>query len=470
MKIIFGTDGWRGLLDSEVNEANITLVAQAFADYSLTKKSNASIAVAYDGRKYSKLFAEIFSEVLSGNNILVHLSDSVVPTPLLSFYVKKNNFDSGVMITASHNPSRYNGVKFKANYGGPFFTEDTIEVEKLIGKTECKNNKLNIEVKNFKSLYMNNLERLIDFSLIAKNRKPLLIDSMGGAGAFFIEEILGRKNISAKTIFAPPSETFYNRSAEPIEKNLFPLKDALVDGEYTFGVANDGDADRIGLMDEKGNWIGAQETILLLADYIFTKKNINGNIVKTSSVTDKLKRYFENETRKVFDVQVGFKYITEEMIKGNVAFGCEESGGFGYGFHIPERDGIFSAFLFMEMLATYECDNFSSMISLLKNKYGEIFYARIDVDNHSENKLDNLEKILHANRSELGNWQIRDTKHFLNSRGKINGVKYYLEGGSSWLLIRVSETEPTVRFYAEGNSDHEVKNLLIEGQKLFQTL
>lgn len=470
MKIIFGTDGWRGILDSEVNEASIELVAQAFADYSLQKSASPKIAVAFDGRKNSKFFAEIFSQVLSGNSILVHLSDSIIPTPVLSFYVKKNNFSSGVMITASHNPAGYNGIKFKAAYGGPFFTEDTLRVEQLLGKDAVKKNQLNIELKNFILPYEERLAKLIDFSSIKNSKCIPLIDSMGGAGANLIQNILRRHDISAETIYAPPSETFYNRFAEPIEKNLFPLKEKLQHEHYSIGIANDGDADRIGLMDETGKWIGAQETILMIADYLFTQKKFNGDIVKTSSVTDKLKLFFENESRSVIDAQVGFKYIAEEMLNGNVTFGCEESGGFGYGFHIPERDGIFSAFLFLEMLAALGCDRMSQLTSMMNEKFGDIHYSRIDVENNSADRLNKLEMLFKESLQNISGLKVNDSKYFLSSRGIINGLKYYLEGGSRWLLIRVSETEPMVRFYAEGDSDGETNNLINEGTKIFQTI
>lgn len=469
MKIIFGTDGWRGLLDSEVNESSIELVAQAFADYSLQQNASPKIAVAFDGRKNSKLFAEIFSQVLSGNSILVHLSDSITPTPALSFYVKKNNFSSGVMITASHNPAKYNGIKFKAEYGGPFFTEQTLRVEELLGKYSIKKNKLNIYEVNFFSHYEDEITRLINFGLIKNLKISPLVDSMGGAGSNLIQNILRHNDIPAETIYAPPSETFYNRFAEPIEKNLFPLKEALHRGQYCIGIANDGDADRIGLMNETGKWIGAQETILMIADYLFTQKKFYGDIVKTSSVTNKLKLFFENETRRVIDAQVGFKYIAEEMLKSNVTFGCEESGGFGYGFHIPERDGIFTAFLFLEMLAAHGFERMSQLSSAMKEKYGDIYYSRLDVENHSADSLNKLEAIFKDRLHNISGWKINDVKYFLSSRGTINGLKFYLEGGSRWLLIRVSETEPIVRFYAEANNEHEVKLLLNDGKRIFIT-
>lgn len=336
MNIFFGTDGWRGILDKEINDKTISLVAQAFADYVNSNTSNKLVAVGFDGRRNSELFAEIFSEVLSGNGINVFLSDRIIPTPVLSFTVKDKNCFAGVMITASHNPAEYNGVKFKAEYGGPFLTEETKKVEKLINSNPVKKSHSNISKENFLLGYSEHLNNLVDFDLIRRSRLSICIDSMGGAGSDFLERILISHHIPAKSIYSFPDEKFYGRAAEPSEKNLLPLKEELLSRSYSIGLATDGDADRCGVMIENGEWLSAQETILFLTDFAVNQKNLDGNIVKTSSVTDKLKYFFQTDNRKVIDVQVGFKYITEVMLKQKVAFGCEESGGFGYGIHIPE--------------------------------------------------------------------------------------------------------------------------------------
>jgi phosphomannomutase len=467
MKIIFGTDGWRGLLDSELNEESVSLVAQAFADYNLQQSSNPKIAIGYDGRKYSKQFAKLFSEILSGNNIKVFLSDRIIPTPVLSYFVKVNSLNSGVMITASHNPPEYNGVKFKANYGGPFLTEETLKVENLIGRSSIKSNSTDIETINMLLPYFEQIEKLIDFEVIRRSRLSILIDSMGGSGADYLERMLLAHNIPAKTIFYPPDEKFYSRLAEPIEKNLEPLKKELQENDYSIGLATDGDADRLGVMLNNGDWLSAQETILLLADFVINKKQFKGNIIKTSSVTDKLKTLFENDKRKVADVQVGFKYITEEMIKTETAFGCEESGGFGYGTHIPERDGILSALFLIEMLAVSGYQKLSELVNQKRKEFGEIFYNRIDLKYEKEDRVNKLPDLFKDNIQKINNFNIIKVITFSSSRGIINGIKFILEGDSRWLLLRSSETEPIIRIYAEAQNDDEVNSLLNFGMKLF---
>lgn len=467
MKIIFGTDGWRGLLDSEINEETISLVAQAFADYNLQRFSQPEIAIGFDGRRNSEKFAKIFAETLSGNNIKVFLSDRIIPTPVLSFYVKHNKLNSGVMITASHNPPEYNGVKFKADYGGPLLTEETLKVEKLLANSLIKKNKTNIEQTNLLLPYVERFEKLIDFEFIRTSRLKILIDSMGGSGGDFLERILLAHNIPAQTIFSPPDEKFYGRLAEPIEKNLKPLSEKLKESDYSIGLATDGDADRCGVMNDNGEWLSAQETILLLTDFMINIKKLKGHIVKTASVTDKLKTLFESKQRKIYDVQVGFKYITEVMISKNIAFSCEESGGFGFGFHMPERDGILSSLFMIEMLAHSGYDKLSDFVNHKRKEFGNIFYDRIDL---KYDKPDRNELLPNLYKKFIGNiegFRVIHAKTFNSSRNVINGLKFILEGDNRWLLIRSSETEPIIRIYAEGQSDEEVKRLLEFGRKFF---
>ncbi len=469
-KIIFGTDGWRGLLDEEVNEYSVKEVAQAFSLYLFNKyphKNNISVAVGYDGRKYSEEFAHFFASVLSGNHITVFLSDTIIPTPLLSFFVKNNKLEAGVMITASHNPAIYNGIKFKAAYGGPFLTEETIEVEKLIGhKIPVVNEKL-INVTDFINPYSKHIEMLIDFPSIKKSGITLLIDSMSGAGQKIIETLLDKFEIKSDTIYETAEHNFSERNAEPIEQNLIPLKKILLEyNKYSMGLATDGDADRLGVTDEKGDWVTAQETIFLLTDYIKNKKMLPGNIVKTSSVTDLIRTHFENDVCKVIDVQVGFKYITEEMLKGNVAFGCEESGGYGYGNHIPERDGILSGLLFAEMLAKSGFNKLSDYLNDKRKIYGNIFYRRIDFHYHNNDRVNKLPIISENLPSNIAGIKVESSQCFFSSRNIVNGLKFYLNGNTRWLLLRSSETEPMFRIYAEGQSGEEVTSFLEEGKKL----
>lgn len=466
MNIFFGTDGWRGIIGEEINFQTVEIVAQAFADYCNSNKRNSSVAVGFDGRKYSDEFAEIFSEVLSGNNISVLLSEEIIPTPVLSFAVKNLNLFAGVMITASHNPPQYNGIKFKANYGGPFFTEETKRVEELLYKSEIRKNRSMIKATDFLASYLTHIKSFIDFDVIKKSGIKVLVDSMGGAGKNIISDILNSYGINSESIFKEPEQNFFGRNAEPIEKNLSPLCERIINKQYSIGLATDGDADRIGIVCDDGKYLSAQETILLLADYVVNTKKLSGNIVKTSSVTNKLKIHFENSQRKVFDVQVGFKYICEKMISEDILFGCEESGGFGFKNHIPERDGILSGLLMCELLANSGFNKLSELVSFKRIQFGEIYYNRVDFEYTNNNRTEILPKLFSMQLKNILSFSVKEVLDFRSSRGIINGLKFILDDGSRWLLIRASETEPLVRIYSEGNSNLEVEELLNYGKNL----
>ncbi len=466
MNIIFGTDGWRALLDDEINEESVSIVAQAFADYLIQNFEKPVAAAGYDGRRNSKEFANIFAEVLAGNNIRVYLSDRITPTPVVSYFVKHKNLSSAAMITASHNPAEYNGIKFKANYGGPFFTEETHKIESLLLESKIRKSQDHILVDDFTIPYKRQIYRLVDFEAISNSGLSILVDSMAGAGETFIQDLLLDTDIEIDTIYGNAEPDFLNRNAEPIEKNLSELSDILKNSDYSLGLATDGDADRCGVMLDNGDWLSAQETILLLSDFIKNSKNISGGLVKTSSVTDKLRNYFENNDCKVFDVQVGFKYICETMIKEDIAFGAEESGGFGYKHHIPERDGILTSLFVIEMLAKSGYKKLSDFVNQKRNTFGSIFYDRIDYPYHKENRNELLPKLFKKNISQIGVFNVKSVQEFFSSRNIINGIKFYLEGSSRWLLIRSSETEPLVRLYAEGISDVEVSEFLKAGIEL----
>jgi len=465
MKIFFGTDGWRGIIGDEINPKSVEVVAQAFSDYLLNLYTEPKVAVGFDGRKYSKDFADIFASVLSGNKIKVFLSNKVIPTPALSFAVKNNLLSAGVMITASHNPPNYNGIKFKAEYGGPFLTEETLKVEKLLFKNVVKKNNSLINRVDLLTEYTEHLSSLIDFESIGISKINVLIDSMGGAGQNIIENILAKNGIHSSTIFATPDSNFYGRNAEPISRNLQPLSQTIKNSDYSIGLATDGDADRIGVVLDDGNFLSAQETILLIADFLINTKKLPGNIVKTSSVTNKLFKLID-EGRKIFDVQVGFKYICEKMISEDILFGCEESGGFGYKNHIPERDGILSALILCELLAKSRFTKLTELIEEKRKQFGYIFYDRIDMEYNKPNRLEILPKLFFNPPKYLAGLPVNSVQEFLSSRGIINGLKFNLQDFSRWLLIRASETEPLIRIYAEGNSDEEVKAILFSGEKL----
>lgn len=468
MDIIFGTDGWRGLLDRDMDHNSVSLVAQAFASYAVERSPSPTVVIGYDGRRNSRAFAELFASILEGNAVRYILSDRVVPTPVVSYTVRVRAAEFGVMITASHNPPEYNGIKFKAAYGGPFSTEETHHVESLIGKERIRRSMQAVRTEDLLQPYLAHLVTLVDLPSIAERRIVPLIDSMGGAGGMVIQELLTRYGAKTKTIFGVPDVNFSGRLAEPIERNLGPLSDALRTGGYSLGIATDGDADRLGVMLENGEWLSSQETILLLADHMKRTRKVPGDIVKTSSVTDLLKANFESPECRVHDVQVGFKYICEKMVETDAAFGAEESGGYGFKGHIPERDGILSALLFLEMLAASPYAHLSELVDAMRKEFGVVHYDRIDHPCHREDRSDILPRLSTAPPAAIAAFTVRDVAQFLSSRGVVNGLKFTLDGKARWLLLRSSETEPLIRIYAEGASSDEVRQLLDAGMALIE--
>ncbi len=467
-KIEFGTDGWRGLLDEDLNDHNIQIVAQALADYMRLKSKNNRVAVGYDGRRDSDRFARLFAEVLRGNRIDVLLSDRIVSTPVVSFTCVHRTCDVGVMITASHNPPQYNGIKFKASNGSPFATEETALVESLLGHSLPSFDEKGVEETDLTADYLAHIEKRIDFEAIRKSGLRVAIDSMAGSAGTQMEELLKKHGIHAETIFGVPQTDFAGRLAEPVERNLQPLADFLRKGDFSLGLATDGDGDRLGVMTDNGNWMNVQETILYLAQFYKATKGIEGSLVKTASVTDKLLTLFPGE--EVADVQVGFKYVAEAILEHDAAFGAEESGGFGFKGHLPERDGVFSGLVFLEMLANSGHKTLETFIAEKREELGVIHYDRIDQKNDSPARYKVLPALALTSPEELANFKVVSMQAYQSSRGQINGLKLRLEGNPRWLLLRVSETEPIVRIYAEGENQQEVQQLLNAGKSLFDEL
>jgi phosphomannomutase len=466
--ILFGTDGWRGLLGSDLNDHNVALVAQAFADYLLQlDHPDPAVAIGFDGREGSGDFALLFARVLSSNHIKVYLSQQVIPTPVLSFYTTHHGCMAGAMITASHNPPQYNGIKFKSSLGAPLSTSETRKIEKLIDSNKpVREDDSFIVYTDFLKDYKQHINRHIDFKAIANSGIKPAIDSMAGAGTTILHDILVEHHIESNGIDQHPLPDFNGRMAEPIEQNLQPLADFLQNGDFSFGLATDGDADRLGVLDENGQWMNIQETILYLAEYVKTQREVEGGLVKTLSVTDKMKQLAQSAHCQLQDVQVGFKYVAETMIETRAAFGAEESGGFGFGAHIPERDGIYSALLFCEMVAKSGNRHLSAFIQNKRIRWGDCFYARIDRKYSGSDRISLLEELYKNPPPRIASHPVEEILQHYTSRGVINSLKFRLEGNPRWLLIRISETEPVVRIYAEGRSNQEVHDLLQEGQKL----
>jgi len=470
--ITFRRDGWRGIVGEEFDEENVIRVAEAFARYIQAKRQeNPTVAVGFDGRKDSNHFAELFAQILSANNINILLSPAIISTPVLSHAVKNNNCTAGIMITASHNPSNYNGVKFKASYGGPFLSEETLKVQQFLSnEVKGKRNSDRIQKKNFLSEYVEHLKTIIDFELLKKfaqkpfNNASVLIDSMGGAGQTILEDILTPLEWRAQTTFGAAEPNFYDRLPEPIEKNLAPLMYNTSVTDALLGIATDGDADRCGIVYDDGKWMNAHETILALLWHLHTNKKWKGAVIKSASVSDKVRMLAQGWEEEVYDVNVGSNYVTEMMLSKDYLLGAEESGGFGFKCHLPERDGILSGLMFCEMIAA-SGRSLHSIMGEVREVVGELHCDSIGIPFDKPGREKIIERLAKLRISELiSRFPIQAIRMFKEGEA-LSGVKFIL-GNSRWLFIRASQTEPMIRIYAEGQVEEELNELLEEGKKL----
>jgi phosphomannomutase len=360
--IVFGMDGWCGVMGDDFIGENVIRVAKAFAEYLTSNNSyQTQVAVGFDGRKDSKAFAGLVSRVLAENDVKVIVSSGVVPTPVLSFATKENRCAAGIMVTGGHQAPQYNGLKFKGASGGPFKARETKHVESLttaprIGRLETVPSEL-VSVADFLPAYLSNLKTIVDFSVLRsfaedpKNVASVLIDSMGGAGQNILEDIFVDCRWRAQTLFGEPETNFFDRSPEVISKNLDPLKYNVSVTDTAFGIATDGDAGRCGIVYDHGEWMDARDTALAILWHLWEQKGWSGGIVKTASLTDKVRLLAEGRHAPVFDAQVDFSSLSELMLKEQCMFAADDRGGFAYRDHVPDKDGILTGLLFAEMIA-----------------------------------------------------------------------------------------------------------------------
>lgn len=448
--IKFGTDGFRGIIGDTYTFENIRKIAQAHAD-SLKERKGKKVIIGYDTRFMSKDFALVVAEVFSSNGFKVALSKTITTTPALSLAVKQLKFDEGVMITASHNGYKYNGYKIKAKYGGPA-TEDIIkDVEKNIGKTEPKHGKLDFEEVDIHSLYIEKLLSYFDKNIFLQKNMKVIHDPMFATSTNIYNILLENSFITVESINNWHNPYFGGHHPEPIEKNLSLLKAKVIATGADIGIANDGDSDRVGIVDENGVFLSTQILYALLQLHTLRNRKQKGSVVKTVSTTYLADRIAKKEGRKIHKTPVGFKYVADIMLKEKVAFGGEESGGYGFGFHIPERDGILSALLILEMMNLYS-KPISEIVKDLFKEFGEAYYKREDLKVEGNQGVELVKKLKEKELKEFAGYKIREID-------KTDGVKLIFED-DSWLLIRASGTEPVLRVYSEAPSMEKVDKLI----------
>ncbi len=468
-KIKFGTDGWRAIIGEDFIPTNIEKVIQAFCDIQGPLHSNKKIILGYDRRNQSPESARLVAEVLAGNSFTVMIANQFCPTPCVSWMTKVSKALAGIVITASHNPSNWNGVKFKESYGGSASPEYTNEIEKQIAINDEKNReivKINFDegIKNGsivlfdpKKTYVEHLRSLLDVKAIQKSGLKILNDPLFGAGTYFMQDVL---QMPVDSLHTAADSTFGGLNPEPIDKNLGELMSKMKTGAWNIGLATDGDADRIGAVDENGNFVNSHLIFALLLKHYVENKKLKGTIVKSLSTTQMINKLCEKYGLECIETPIGFKHICKILVEKNALMGGEESGGLSFQPHVHERDGVLNGLFLVEMMAMTG-KKLSELIQDLFKEVGNFYFDRIDL--HLEREaIKRLQKKLLDHPPT----QIDDKK--ISRIDARDGFKYVLADGS-WLLIRASGTEPLVRIYSEANSPQTVQNILAVGKNLINS-
>lgn len=456
--IKFGTDGWRAIIGDGFTLDNLERVARATGEWLLDEYgANASVVVGYDTRFRGKDFAEHTAVVLASMGVSVVCSDDFAPTPAISWATTHYNHCAGIVITASHNPPEYNGFKIKGHFGGSALPEMVADVESRLKDYQAIEyppfktlvDKGSIEIFPVKSRYTEYLKTIVNLELIRQSGITIVHDAMFGAGQGILSSLLGADRVIERRCSINPS--FEGVPPEPIERNLNLLRSDIVDNGADAAIANDGDADRIGMADEHGNYVDSHRLLALLVDYLHTDKQLKGSVVKTFSTTDLLDKMCATLGISLETTAIGFKYIGDKILKGDVLVGGEESGGMAVKGHIPERDGIFIGLVILEMMAK-RGKQLSSLVADLHEAYGYHGYFRADAHITEAQKQRIL--ILLKDQGALKSISGRNVTNVEN----LDGYKHRVEGG--WLLIRPSGTEPVLRVYSEAESEEAAQQLV----------
>ena len=466
-QIKFGTDGWRAVIAEDFNFTNLDRVSQATADcWSATpvQGTEKKVIVGYDRRFLSNEFGARVAEVFAGNGYQVVLTSEPTPTPAVSFAVKAQKAVGGVMITASHNPPVFNGFKLKSWFGGPSEPSACQEVESFIDRNPVRAQALagavkegRVVIQNIRPAHYAAIKKLVDFKLIAKSKLRFAHEALFGVGAGCFNELLAGTTCRVTTLNGAHDVLFGGINPEPIARNYGKSSAYLKKHPHDLCLVTDGDADRVGGMDGRGNPLSTHQLICLLLHHFVVNRKGRGRVVKALTTTSMVDKMCAAYGLELVETGVGFKYICAEMLKGGVLLGAEESGGIGFPGHIPERDGILAGLMLLELLAT-EKVSVNKLIARLEKQFGPHRYGRIDTHFPLEKRGSLMEYCAKNPPAKL-------LRSPLKKLDTYDGVKFTSEDGS-WLMLRGSGTEPILRIYAETSSETGVQKLLKAGVQI----
>jgi phosphomannomutase len=464
--IKFGTDGWRGVIADDFTFDNVRTAAAAIASYLLAGQDPAhedpssGVCIGYDTRFGSPAFAGAVAEVLVSAGIPVKLASGITPTPALSFGVREHKAAGGVMITSSHNPAQWNGVKYKAWYGGSGKPSIMADIEKRLGQPLLAVTPAKIEKVDFLPTYIEAIKRFVDLDLIAKSGYKFGVDCMYGAGRGILAGIFREIGVDYVEIRANHDPLFPGINPEPIEPHIRAIQDTVVAEKCQAGLITDGDADRIGAVDEHGNFVDPHKIYSVLLQWLLERKGWPGDVTRAFNTTCMLDRICARYGRTLHEHGIGFKFVCDLMHEKNILIGGEESGGIGISRHLPERDGLLNSLLLANVMAE-EKKTLGQLVERLQQEYGEHQYGRIDL--HIPDALKNAAIArAKAGVKEFAGMPVEKVE-------TLDGIKFFLDNpeaktkpnaAKTWLLLRASGTEPLMRIYSESCSKESVKKLL----------
>ena len=466
--IKFGTDGWRGVIAEDFTFANARIVAQAIARYAVRNEdARKGLLIGYDHRFASDRIAADLAAVISSTGTPVFLAAQPCPTPAISLLVRQREAAGGLMITASHNPYTWNGIKYKASYGSSALPSIVAQIEKeLVWVQENPVSPLPpqknlIQPLETRAPYLDALEKLIDWKRLRESKFRFVSDVMHGSAAGLLRDLFTRNGVACDEIRGTRDPLFGGVNPEPIEPHVEALRQALRGGHVDAGFAFDGDADRIGAMDSDGTFINPHQIFALLVWHLAGTRNLPGDIAKTFSVTKLIDKLGAKFGRKLHEVPIGFKYICELMLEQNILIGGEESGGIGTSLYLPERDATVSA-LFLAELMAWHGKSLGQLLAELHAEFGEYHYGRVDLDVQPSQKEKAVAHFSSDKTTTLGDWPI-------THRENMDGIKVYITD-LGWVMVRASGTENLLRVYSETSTRATTQQALAVVTKLVHAL
>jgi phosphomannomutase len=459
-EIKFGTDGWRGVIADDFTFDNVRRVAGAIASYVLKyEDSKRGVIVGYDTRFGSPAFARLVGGVLAGAGIPVKLASDYSPTPAISYAVKQQGAAGGVVVTSSHNPWNWNGVKYKAKFGGSATPAIMKKVEEeLHAGAMPKGEATDIQEVDLKQAHTDAMCKFADVELIAKAGFTFAIDSMYGSGRGVLAKIFSDRGIKHVAIRQELNPLFPGINPEPIEPHIELLRQTVVKQKCHAGLATDGDADRIGAVAEDGSFVDSHKCFSVLTRWLLERKKWSGDVVRAFNTTGMVDRIAAKNGRKLHECPIGFKYIADLMMEHEIVIGGEESGGIGYSRYLPERDGILNALLLANVMAE-ERKPLGELVADLQREFGPHYYGRRDLHIPDAVKNATIQRAGATATTKIG-------RHAILKKETMDGVKLFLaapnhaNGAKPWVLLRASGTEPLLRVYSEAATPELVTEIL----------